>query len=66
MGNSTADSGISIVEDQELDRTVRICRSYLQQTRQHQSMPDIADSTGFATPSVLERLSRKERSPEAL
>ena len=43
---------------------IRICRSYLQQTRQHQSILDIADRTGFATPSVLELLARKEQSDE--
>ncbi len=45
-------------------KLIKICRSYLQQTRQHQNILDLADRTGFATPSVLELLSRKEHSDE--
>jgi replicative superfamily II helicase len=45
-------------------KLIKICRSYLQQTRQHQGILDLADRTGFATPSVLELLARKERNDE--
>ncbi len=45
-------------------KLIKICRSYLEQTRKHQNILDFADKTGFATPSVLEILSRKEHSDE--
>lgn len=48
----------------EAGKLIKICHSYLQHTRQYQSILDIADRTGFATPSVLELLSRKEQSDE--
>jgi len=49
------------------DRLVAICRSYLNDISRRSEVRGIlglADQTGFATPSVLEVLSRKRENPE--
>lgn len=40
-------------------RLIRICRRYLEQTREHTHILGLADRTGFATPSVLSMLAQK-------
>jgi replicative superfamily II helicase len=48
----------------EASKLIRICRSYLEQTRRYKNILDLADKTGFATPSVLSLLTRKSRNQE--
>lgn len=45
-------------------KLIKICRAYLEQTRKHQNILELADQTGFATPSVLSLLTKKARSRE--
>ncbi|GCE12038.1 DEAD/DEAH box helicase [Tengunoibacter tsumagoiensis] len=45
-------------------KLVQICRSYLEQLSQHKNILVLADQTGFATPTVLELLARKNHNEE--
>jgi replicative superfamily II helicase len=48
----------------DAQKLIKICRAYLAQTQQHKNILGLADQTGFATPSVLELLSKKSQNRE--
>jgi replicative superfamily II helicase len=45
-------------------KLIKICRAYLEQTREHKNILGLADQTGFATPSVRSLLAQRDHNRE--